>query len=147
MKGKNILILAVFGFIVFFAIEAQATDWKYYCTDAKGGDHFYDTQRISRGQDTVKVWTKNVLSEDAKKAILKKFPNPTDIEKISYIVKRDEVNCSRNTYRILSTVVYNSGGGVFSSSDTPDDSFQEVVPGSTLATLVEILCKKGEDTK
>jgi hypothetical protein len=62
MKRK-ITIFAVFVFLVFFlSTEGWGADWKSFGKDADNNEWYYDIQSISRDQDTVKVWTKIVLS-------------------------------------------------------------------------------------
>jgi len=74
MKGK-ITILAVLGFIVFFAIEAQAVNWVFYSkTDDSGNTHYYDPQSIKRvSEDIVQVWTKMVLTKKDAQELTEKY--------------------------------------------------------------------------
>jgi hypothetical protein len=140
MKGK-ITIFAVFGFIIFFfSMEGYGADWKHYATDSDANNWFYDTQSISRGQDTIIVRTKEVLSDNEKADFIKEYPDITNIKNISYTIDRSEINCSKNTRKPLSSFWYSSEGYDIFSVYYSHSEFNEVVPDSTLAELVEILC-------
>ena len=93
MKGRYGVFFAVLGFIVFFAIEAQAADWKYFSSDADDNLWFYDTQSISREQDAVRVWVKFLLSDKTKKEYIKNFPKTPVMENTSHTKDRWEINC------------------------------------------------------
>lgn len=131
MKGK-ITILTFLGFIIFFAIEARAADWKFIFTDREDRLWFYDNQSILRGQDTIKVWVKIINSDETGK---------DRIENNSFIYYRWEINCSKNIYRILSFLEYSSKGDVTNKKDTPYAQFEEVPLQSVGARLVESICK------
>ena len=60
--------------------------WKYIC--GGGGDWFYDTQSVSRGQDTTSVWVKCLLNDKGKAWWIKMFPETKGIEKISYTIQK-----------------------------------------------------------
>jgi hypothetical protein len=147
MKGKYGVIFAVLGIIVFFTIKAQAADWKFVCKGTDGDNWFYDTQSVLRGQETVKVWVKDLLSDKRKKDYIKGFSKTPGIENISYILNRDELNCSKNIFRVLSIVCYSSEGKVIYNEDYPDEQFIEVAPDSHMAGLIEFFCKEGKGGK
>jgi hypothetical protein len=120
-----------------------AADWKHYATDSDANNWFYDTQSISRGQDTLIVRTKEVLSDNEKADFIKEYPHITNIKNISYILDGSEINCSKNIRRPLSSFWYSSEGYDIYSVYYSHSEFNEVVPDSTLAELVEIICKEG----
>jgi hypothetical protein len=160
MKGRYGVILAVFGFIIFFfSMEAWAADWKYIFTAATGGEWFYDTQSVSRGQDITSVWTKWILSDKERAKFIKEFPEEFEflqegarktqgraqkicIENISYFIEKEEINCSKNVARIMSMSLYGSGGEViWSSGAQKPNQFEDVFPDSKGITLVKAICK------
>ena len=134
------IILATIVLMLLSSVVYGA-DWKYYSKDVDGSSSFYDTQSVSRGENTIKVWGKAVLSDKAKKKNIKNFPEMPDIENISYMEGRWEINCSKNTMRSLSLFWYSSEGNVIYSRDYPDGQFREFPPDSLMAKLAETICK------
>ena len=134
------IILATIVLMLLSSVGYGA-DWKYYSKDVDGSSSFYDTQSVSRGENTIKVWGKAVLSDKAKKKNIKNFPEMPDIENISYMEGRWEINCSKNTMRSLSLFWYSSEGNDIYRVYYSHSEFTKVVPDSTLAELVEIICK------
>jgi hypothetical protein len=122
-------------------------DWKYFCTDKKNNEWFYDTQSISREQDTIIVRTKEVLSDNGKADFIEEYPDITNIKNISYIIDRTEINCSKNIRWSLSSFWYSSEGNEVYRVYYSHSEFTEVVPKSLGAKLVEIVCEKGEGGK
>ena len=155
MKGKYIAIFAVLGFTVFFfSMEAGAADWKYMFTAATGGEWFYDTQSISRGQDITSVWTRWILSDKERAKFIKEFPEEfrylkiNSSENISFFIEKEEINCSKNVARIMSMAIYDSGGEViWSSGAHKQNQFEDVFPDSKGVTLVKAICGEGEGGK
>jgi|LQYC01.1.fsa_nt_gi hypothetical protein len=121
-------------------------DWKYFYAD-EAGDSFYDTQSVSRGQDTTRVLVKTVLSDKAKADFIKEFQDKSGIEKICLIIHGWEIHCSKNRDRTLFLIWCSSDGKVIYSSDYPDEKFREVVPDSVGEALAKILCGKHAGNK
>ena len=138
MRRKTTLF-AVFGFIIFFAIEAQAADWVYYATgSADGCSFYYDPQSIKRvSEDIVQVWEKKVFTEkDAKKAINELGP---EFKELSFDKCLKEFNCNEKKSRTLSVIYYNKDGGVIESVSSAS-SWDFVVPDSGVEALFNIVC-------
>ena len=140
---------AILTTIVLMLISSvgYGADWKYFDTGGDGNTYFYDTQSISREQDTVRVWVKFVLSDETKKEYIKNFPKTPGMEKTSYTKDRWEINCSKNIKRVLSSVWCDTESNIIMDKDYPNYPFSEVIPESIGAGLVEIVCKKGEEGK
>lgn len=136
---KKTTFLAVIVLILLSSVGYGA-EWKYFCTHG-GSDWFYDTQSVSRGQKTIKVWTKEVFSDQTKKEIIKKNATQPGIDNICYSQGRYEVNCSKILYRPLSIVLYSFEGKVIDSESRSDSPFVEIFPDNLMAKLVEIICK------
>ena len=134
------IILVTIALMLLSSVGYGA-DWKYYTNDADGSTYFYDTQSVSREQDTTKVWVKELLSDKAKARQIKNHPNAPEIEKISINQYRLEINCSKNMMRVLSSVGYSAEDTVISNSNFPDSQFQGIVPDSNSAKLVKSICK------
>jgi hypothetical protein len=133
--------------LMLLASVGYGADWKHFITGAKGNDWFYDTQSVSREQNTIIVRTKEVLSENEKAQFIKDYPDITYIKNISYILDRWEINCSKNTRKQLSSFWYSSEGNDIFSEYYFHSQFKKIVSESVLSELVAILCKEGEDGK
>jgi hypothetical protein len=118
-----------------------AVDWKCYATNAEGELLFYDTQSIFRGQDSVMVMIKIVLTDKGKADLIKKFPDKNGIENISYMINRGELDCLEHRCRVTSTVWYSSDGSIISSFNDPNRQFMEVLPNSGGDFLSKAICK------
>jgi len=124
-----------------------AANWKFLGTDVSGNNWFYDPQSVSRGQDTIEVWNKIVLSDKYKTDTIKESHNISDKGNLSFFVEKFEIDCSKNMNRQTATISYDSQGGFIYREDYPNEQFKEVVLGSTIDALVKVLCKKGEGGK
>jgi hypothetical protein len=134
----------IFPFIMVLSATVLASEWKYFSTNINGTVCFYDSQDIIRAGNTVRVWGKFMLNDKDKVYYIKNHPKIHSIKNINYTIGRWEVDCLKYKFRVLSSNWYGSDGNIIYSLGTPNSQFLEVVPGSTIAKLVEIVCKKGE---
>lgn len=128
------IILATIVLMLLSSVVYGA-DWKSIGKDADNNEWFYDTQNISRGLDTVKVWTKVVLSDKAKADLIKKSQpkkppslsyEPPEFysaqkeaelsqkdrinkENINHRIDRNEIDCVNNRVKIMSSALFDSG--------------------------------------
>jgi hypothetical protein len=137
------IILAIMVLMLLSSVGYGA-DWKYYGSSSDLTCCFYDTQSVSCEQNITKVSDMRILSNRCKAEYIKRNLNNPKIEDINYTIDKLEINCSKNLINIRSTILYDSKGGVIRSFDYPEPEFQEVVPESIEAELVEIFCKKDE---
>jgi hypothetical protein len=135
---KIILVTMV---LMLLSSVGYGADWKHFSTHEDGSTLSYDTQTVSRGQDTLKVWLKEIFSDKAKMEYIKKFSTQSGIENISYSQGMYEINCKKRLHRLLSFALYSSEGKVIDSKDCPDCPFLEIFPDTQMAQLVDILCK------
>ena len=133
--------------LVFLSSLTYAADWKFYYKNSKGTDCYYDAQRIICEGDITKVWGKLMLSDKDKEGYIKGHPKIPKIERISYTIGRWEVDCVKYRFRVLSSNWYDSDGNIIYSVGSPNSQFREVVPRSTIAKLVAIICKEGVGCK
>ena len=136
----RILILTTMV-LMFLSSVGYGADWKHYATDSSHNDWLYDTQSISHGHDTITVRTKEVLSDNERADFIKEYPDITNIKNINYIIDRSEINCSKNIRKPLCSFWYSSEGNDVYRGYYSHSEFNKVVPDSTLAELVEIICK------
>jgi hypothetical protein len=88
------------------------------------------------------------LSDKERERMIKEHPEIKGIENISFIVGREEVNCSKNVFRATSTTGHDSTGRVlWSYKGKGDAGFLDILPGSPLTDLAKIICEKGEGSK
>ena len=140
MKGKCIVILAVFLFIVsFFSIGAWGANWKYYFKNSEGNSWFYDTQSVSRGQDTTKVQVKSTPSDKVKARFIKKSYND-GIKKFIYSLTRIEINCSKNEQSEISEMGYSSEGTMIYEINEIDQ-FKVEAPNTNGSVLYKAICR------
>ena len=85
-------------------------DWKYYYTNSKGTDSFYDAKSIIREGNTIRVWGKLMLSDKDKVNYIKDHPKIPGIEKLNFTIGRWEVDCLKYKFRVLSSNWYGSDG-------------------------------------
>ena len=142
MERRYGVIFTVLGFIVlFFSMEGWGADWKYFRTDEKNNEWFYDAESILREQDIIIVRTKEILSDKGRAIFIKDYPTITKIKNISYILGRWEINCSKRISRPLSSFWYSSEGCDVFSVYYLHSQFSGVVPDIVMDMLVEIICK------
>jgi|LQYC01.1.fsa_nt_gi hypothetical protein len=145
MKRKYRLIFAVLGFIVFFAIEARAADWKFYGYSDGGDKSYYKPQSIKRvSQDVVQVMTKAVFAPKGLSDIIKMIPpNEKDqFKELSYVLFLVEYNCSEKKVHALSTIYCNRDGSVIhhAGNELHETPWNFVVPRTAGETLFNIVC-------
>jgi len=134
------IILATIA-LMFLSSVGYGADWKYIFKDADNNEWFYDTQSISREQDTIIVRTKKVLSGNGKAIFIKEYPDITNIKNISYILDSWKINCSKNIRKPLTSFWYNSEGYEVFWVYYFHSEFKQVVPDSNSAKLVKTICK------
>ena len=171
MRKMRKIILTTMVVLMLFSSGGYGADWKSFGKDANNNEWFYDTQSISREQDTVKVWTKIVLSDKAKADFKRKFPNGSlpvgseyygndkkkredalekfqnlkSQENISHRIDRYEIDCIKNRIKVMSSTWFDFAGDVMHGESTPHPLFDDITPDSTMAKLAGIVCKKGGD--
>ena len=132
----------IFLFVMVLGSPALGADWKYFEKSSDGDLWFYDTQSISREQDTIRVWVKFVLSDKTKKEYINNFPKTPGMKNTNYTKDRWEINCSKNIKRVLSSVWCDTEGNIIMNKDYTNYPFSQVIPDSIGATLVKIICKQ-----
>ena len=128
--------------LLFLSSVVYSADWKSFGSDANNNEWFCDTQSISREEDTTIVRTKVVLSDKGKTIYIKNNPYIANIKKISYILDRVEINCSKNIIRPLSSFWYSSEGYEVLSVYYSKSQFKQIVPDSIEVRLAEIGCQE-----
>lgn len=119
--------LVLVGAALAMAQPARASaqeSWTQLGT-AQGGNLYYDATRVTRTGSLVRVWLKRAL--DA----------PQD--GIAYLLSQAEIDCDRQTARIVYTASYNSRGAVV-SRDTSPVAAEPIAPGSFFDRVGQGVC-------
>lgn len=161
------IILATIVLMLLSSVVYGA-DWKSIGKDTDNNEWFYDTQSISQEQDTIKVWTKIVLSDKAKSDFLRKFEYGSSIslggehfdkkrradilaefqqikseKNIIHRIDRYEIDCVKNRIKVMSSAWFDSGENVIHNENSPHPFFKDIAPDSFINKLVETVCKMG----
>jgi len=152
-------------------VEVWRANWKLYMANDFGG-WFYDAETITRpSKDTVRVWGKTVYTDkgvmqrvtdmrvisEKYRAIYEKYKDLKskglassykDLESkykdLSYEQNLIEINCANRKSRTLKGTSYSRDGSVLWNFTPEAPDWNEVVPGSVVVVLYEIICKQKE---
>ena len=138
---KGILAIIV---LMFVSSVAYTADWKYFGTNNDDSVYSYDGQSLTRGKDTVKVWSRVVPGEKGKAKIVRINPEVSGIENVSYALTLWEIDCSKKMSRTVAIRYYTSKEDVLWSDDFPDTDFEQIPPDTIISSLLEAICEKGE---
>ncbi len=152
LSGPDALKLVCFILFFLLAGQAGAEEWIYYDTNSVG-DLYYDRSRIAKvGKDVFAVWTKNVLSADAKTkyySILQGIGKaPANPAFLSYYTELLELDRAGKKMRNVSVAFYNEIGGVLYSSPTGAAGlWNDILPRSVGEKLLDVLSWEIVDPK
>lgn len=144
-KTYYLTIIAVI--IILSPFCAVAANWELVSMEPSGSFWFYDTESIIHEGNTLKVWVKIFLSDKQKAKYIKQLSDEPGIENVGYTMQRIELNCSRNTGRLLSITFYSAESDSIASDQRPDKKIFEIAPDTIMATLMETICKKKAEGK
>ena len=138
---KLILTIIV---LMILPSAGHTADWKYFGTNNDDSVYSFDAQGLTRGKDTVKVWSRVVLGEKGKAKIVRTNPEVSGIENVSYAFTLWEIDCSKKMSRTVAIRYYTSKGDALWSDDFPDTDFEQIPPDTIISSLLEAICEKGE---
>ena len=138
MRTKYGVMLAIFGYILFFfCMEGWGADWRLLGKTSIG-DHYYDAESIiipSKG--IVRVVEKVVLSEKGRLAA-KKYTT----ENVTYSLVEYEIDCSNpTTLHTIWATAYAQDDSPISGIDYRIDYPTDVTPDPHAEALYEKVCK------
>jgi hypothetical protein len=110
-------------------------EWTKYSVGEDYFVHFYDESTVKRNGDKIRVWKYTNYSPDDKEA---KSINVSSTRSL------DEIDCINETVKSLSRHSYtkpNLQGDMTDYTD-PNPTISYIVPNSTLAVLMKLVCKK-----
>ena len=124
-RSVKVLIATI---VLRLGSAAIAEDLVYYATDATGTTYHIDADSIRRHDYLyVDVWIKLDASKD---------------KTVSYRTARDKlrINCSDETFGLLSINHYRPDGTVTDSRDYKNPEMSSIIPGTAVKELFKILC-------
>ena len=155
----NFIVTGKEGKGAFKYVEVWGANWKLYMANDFGG-WFYDAETITRpSKDTVRVWGKTVYTDkgvmrrvtdmrvisEKYKAIYEKYKDlESKYKDLSYEQNLIEINCANRKSRTLKGTSYSRDGSVLWNFTPEAPDWNEVVPGSVVVALYEIICKQKE---
>ena len=118
--------------------EAWRPVWKFYAENEEGW-FVYDIQNLTHpSRDIVRVWTKAVYSEKVMAPEVKKLGK--GYEKLSYIIRLQEIDCKDEKMRLLSVMYYSREGEVLKTFKQ-ESSWRSISPGSIDEKLYQRVCQ------
>ena len=133
-QNKYIKQLTLLLSLLLITTNAYA-EWTLYSSDAKGSVHFYDKSSVKRNGDKVKVWTyMNFTAPDS----LAKSVNLSSARML------EEIDCVNETSKHLTFhrfFKFDLEGDMWDNTKS-NPTIDYIVPNSTIATLMQLVCKK-----
>ena len=110
-------------------------DWIFYSVNVDGSVYFYDKSSVKRNGNKVKVWTYYNVAPDDK---VSKSLNVSSVRRL------EEIDCVNETSKRLSLHSFTKPDleGELSDNTIPNRPIDYIVPDSTEATLMSLVCKK-----
>lgn len=142
-------IQGMMGLIICFLMAHQAwasTEWIYF-SSSSARDLFYDKSTIAKmDQNVVRVWTKQILSENGKIKTISRFrakgKTNSNLDLISYIVRLSEIDCVNRRIKDISVVYYDEKNNIlYTSQKGETGKWENILPNSSADTLKGILCE------
>lgn len=136
---KRFLCFLIFGFVTCFAI---ASNWVLTSTSDGGAREYVDLDRVQKSGQSVVYWRKTygigkVLEQHWRKSGHPKIAD--QYKKFSFSLVKQEVNCQRMQYKLLSITDYSKDGNVIESS-SPLPEWNEILPESITENTAKIIC-------
>jgi hypothetical protein len=145
-KEEEIVRKVVLAIIVLMLVSSVAftADWKYFGTNNDDSVYSYDEQSLTRGKDTVKVWSRVVFSDKGREKIIKGNPEVSGIKNATYAYALWEIDCSKKMGRAATIKYYTFKGDMLWGEDLPETDFEQIPPGTIMSSLLEAICKKDD---
>jgi hypothetical protein len=137
-KKVWITIFLVGLIISMFTNNVWGEDLIQYSLSKDGSKLYYDKDSLKRSFGSVRVWTTTILGDKEKIDLASKFSG-IGYEKLSQTKILFEINCKDETIRRLSTISYDTSGGIIDTDSKPPD-MEDVVSGSHNDLLLKKVC-------
>ena len=107
------------------ATPALAQSWTYIGSAEGEWDAYYDATRLTRDGSSVRFWIKRQLAREE--------------DGVSYFLSQAEIDCARQTARILFTAAYSADGTV-GERDTNPVPAEPIPPGTFYDEIRQQIC-------
>jgi hypothetical protein len=144
MKIKNVQCIICLVIFFLFSNQAWAANWIYFDT-ASVGDVYYDKSSIKKvSENIIAVWSKDVLSEQAKRkyfSLLKEIHKaPKNLYMLNYYTKLMEIDCVNKKIKDISVIFYNEKGKiVYASPKSESGEWNDILPNTVGEKLINIV--------
>ena len=132
--------MRIFWFILFLlaSTEVWGADWRLLITQAKDA-YYFDADSVQTLENrNIRVWGREVLSEDSKSKVLKNFGKAfQSLHSASVLF---EINCREKMVRALG-VEYYAADGFMIPSDSYEGGWEIILPGTPEDALRNKVCK------
>lgn len=148
MKTIYSVIFLPFLIIILFVTPVTGSeDWVKYGRSNKKDILSYDKNSIKHTKkDIVQVRTKVDFSKEGRKTYLQFRINQRVstkiIDKFSYYVDLQEIDCKNKMFRILSTTYYDTDGNLLETNSDDKQYFMNIPDGTVMNILQKKVCKK-----
>ncbi|MHB8137454.1 MAG: surface-adhesin E family protein [Smithellaceae bacterium] len=145
MKAKKVQGIICLVFFFIFVNQSWAENWIQYGTNSAGDVLYYDKSRMKEVDKRItSVWTKNVLSKEAKQkyfSILKSINKaPKNPSVLSYYTELLEIDYANKKIKNISVIFYNEKGDVvYSSPKSVSGQWNTIEPDSVGKKLLNVL--------
>jgi hypothetical protein len=151
MAQNRMFLMITVALVILLNIDGYCSDkdadrWILYGT-SKNGDHYYDKNSMTHvSPKIIQVWGKTKYSKFGKDQQIQLRRNRkfsiAGWDKFDYDITLKEVDCSKNTYKVLKIINYNDEGEIFQNIDNPNPSTIQTPPGSMGETFLKKVCSE-----
>lgn len=149
---KTIKTVISLSFVILFFVagcEKSSSDWVKYKNDSDGNVYSYCKANIKNdiANNRVQVWAKQVYSGEGRTIELQsRIKDGLSVEgygKLSSKTCLYEIDCRKNSIRVLSIIHYGKGDKVlYSGGDAEEKKWFDIKSDSTSGALFKEVCPK-----
>jgi len=147
---KTVYSVIFLSFLIIFPLVTTVNgndDWVIYETSYGGDVYSYSKVSIKpKTKDMVQVWSKQVYSDKSREEVIQKLMESglftkTELEKLSYNVILQEIDCKEKKSRIVSIRYYDKDSNVLYSSAVEKIIWTYIIPDTVTDILRKKVCK------
>jgi len=149
MKTVYSVIFLPFLIILLLVTSVNGyDDWLIYDTSNEGDIYLYNKVSINhRTKDILQVWCKQVYSDKSREDYIQVMTKSgsftkTELEKLSFVIILQEIDCKGKKHRILSMTGYDEGGKTLYSGSDDKEKWRYIIPDSRDDELRKKVCPK-----
>jgi hypothetical protein len=151
LAQNRMFLMITVALVILLNIDGYCSDkdadrWINYGT-SKNGDHYYDKNSMTHvSPEIIQVWGKTKYSKFGKdqqiELRIKRRFSVAGWDKFDYDITLREVDCSKNSYKILKMINYNDAGEIFQNIDNPNPGTIQTPPGSMGEIFLKKVCSE-----